>query len=218
MRTQTISGMRVFSLMVVLWLGVMLVVATPAWADDDDDDDDDSPTTTTTIAPITTIPPTTTSTFAPTTTTDPPPPTTAPPPRPTTTTVVTTTTTTPIPRDGQWEEQRLESWSETTTTTSNPEPPVGSESKESLVLSIALASSGNGEGGPNDSDDGGFHISPREGLGVVFRTAVEAIEGQLLQAMMLGTLIAAFTMAGVGKHRMELPMGPSSSQTHATKR
>jgi hypothetical protein len=70
------------------------------------------------------------------------------------------------------------------------------------VLSIALPGGANGDDGQSGSGDGGFHIFPREGLTVVFRAAVETIEGQLLQAMVLGILIATFTMVGVDKRRM----------------
>jgi hypothetical protein len=108
-----------------------------------------------------------------------------------------------VPRDESWEEQRLESWvaPPTTTTTAAPEAPAEDESKETFVLSMGAADGGNGDDGYGDSDGRGAHISPREGLTVAFRSAVEMIESQLLRALLLGIFVAGFVMVGVDKRQ-----------------
>ncbi len=200
-------------------LAFMLVPASPARADHDQSEGnghDGSATTTTTITtssfatPTTTPALVTTTTLAPVTTTTVPPTTTTVPARAATTTTSTTrpeTTTTmdPPPGDDQWEEQRLEAvhGSTTTTTTGPSEPQDDFDSNQTLVLSIAPSGPGSPDESPSGSDGNGFHVSPREGLTVAFRTAVEVIEGQLLQSMLLGILVAAFFMAGVDKRRAE---------------
>jgi hypothetical protein len=223
MKRAPINDAGTFALLLVLWLAFMMVAASPAWADqghggssgssgssgsgsgsgdddDDDDDDDDAPATTTTttettMPPTTTILPTTTTSLAPVTATT---TSTTRPETPTTTTVVS------APQDDRSEEQRLEdSYGATTSTSSHPKPENDFDSNELLVVSMALADAGSSDGGPIERDDNGLHISPREGLTVAFRTAVEAIEGQLLQSMLLGILIAAFFVAGVDKKRDE---------------
>lgn len=216
MRDQPSGGIRWLALLAAMWMILTVVVASPAWADDNDDDDDnghghshhshhchdhdddDDCSTTTTTTPPTTSPPVTA--IPPATTT---PPTTAPParaPATTTTTTPPTTTTTavPVPPDPQWEEQRLETSDPSSTTTTNPS---GYESKESLVLTISSPSEGDNESGQGETGDDGFHILPREGLTVVFRSAVETIESQLILATVLGILIAALTSVGIDKRR-----------------
>ncbi|HUP15096.1 MAG TPA: hypothetical protein VM848_03460 [Acidimicrobiia bacterium] len=208
-----IRVMGLFALLVVLALAFMSIAAPPAWADHDvgqgqaghDVDDDDSPSTTTT-----TLSPTTTTTLSPTTTTVVPPVTTTVPVRVTTTTTftvppsaTTTTTVVPPPREN-WEEQPVEEeYGSTSSTTTRPEPQDDFDSNETLVLSLTHTGPGNSGGGSSGSDGNGFHISPREGLTVGFRTAVEVIQGHLLQSMLLGILVAAFFMAGVDKRRVE---------------
>ncbi len=79
------------------------------------------------------------------------------------------------------------------------------------MLALAPFGGTGGDGGDGGSGDGGFHISPREGLTVAFRAAVESIEGQLLQAIALGVLIATLTMVGVDKRRTKPQLAPSSA-------
>lgn len=86
-----------------------------------------------------------------------------------------------------------------TTTTTHPAPNPEYESKDSLVISSVM-------GGPSNDGEvgargGRAHISPREGLTVAFRSAVETIQSQLLQAIVLGVVIAIFTMVGVDNRR-----------------
>lgn len=231
MTRSSIKHARILGLLLVLWLVFTMVAASPAWADhdqgqgdghsddgDDDDDDDhdggdddDSKTTTTfaisatTVpAPITTIPPTTTTmpVRAPTTTTA--------------TTLPATTTTIAPPRSDQWEEERLEdSWGPTTRSSSDPGPPDDFDSNLTLVLSMAVAANGGSDESSIQSDDNRLHISPREGLTVAFSTAVEALEDQLLQSMLIGILVAAFIMAGVDKRRIEPQIAPAPSRSYA---
>ena len=210
MRDEPIRRLTRLAPLVAIWLALMVLLASPAWAhDDDDDDDDDGPPPVSTTTTATTVPPPPPTTTIPP---PPPPPTTTPPPppppttttthrpAPTTTTSTTTTTTPVVPRDESWEEQRLESWLATPTTTTTSAA-AENESKETFVLSMGPVDGGNGDDGQGDSRGRGAHISPREGLTVAFRTAVEMIESQLLKALLLGILVAGFVMVGVDKRR-----------------
>jgi hypothetical protein len=125
-----------------------------------------------------------------------------------------------VPRDESWEEQRLESWvaTPTTTTIAAPEAPDGTESKDTFVLSMGAADGGNGDGGQGDSGGRGAHISPREGLTVAFRTAVEMIESQLLKALLLGILVAGFVMVGVDKRQAAPAAGAKVLRSFSTSR
>jgi len=217
MTRSPVRNVGTFALLLVLALAFMLMAAGPAWADhdqgsghghsgdgdgdgdddDDDDDDDDSPATTSTTSA-----PTPTTTQAPTTETLPPTPTTVPVRATTTTSSTTATTNIPPPPRDLWEEQRPESAS-TTTTTRPSRTQDDFDANGTLVLSLALTGPGDSGGGSTGSDENGFHISPREGLTVAFRTAVEVIQDQVLPSILLGLLVAAFFMAGVDKRRAQ---------------
>ena len=106
----------------------------------------------------------------------------------------------------------------TTSTTSQPAPQTRSDANESLVLSLVVSRPGNSEG---DSGGTGLHISPREGLTVAFRSAVEMIESQLLTALLLGIMLAGLMMTGFDKRRIETkaeaaptPRSYSNSRQH----
>ncbi|CAN5311080.1 hypothetical protein BH18ACT5_BH18ACT5_12550 [soil metagenome] len=188
MSSLSFRRLSAFSALTALWMALFLVVASPASAHDDDDD---PPITTTTTLPppiiTTTLPPVTTTILPATTTTRP-----KPPPTTTTTLPPTTTTTAPIPNDLFRESDDQHVLMPTVT-----EPPGPSESKETFVVSTGRVAESTDDRDSRGSGDG--HISPREGLTVAFRAAVETFESQGLQALLLGMLITGLTVAGVDR-------------------
>jgi BarA-like signal transduction histidine kinase len=54
---------------------------------------------------------------------------------------------------------------------------------------------------------GPWHIDPRQGLAVAYRTAVETLPNQLLEAVLLGLLVATLVVVGVGRASPSLTRG-----------
>ena len=219
---------RAFIFTVVAWLFASIVFAMPVLADDDDEEDG-GPTTTVTTTSTTTSTTTTTTTTAPTTTTSTQPTTTTKPapattqPTTTTSTRPKSTTTTTVPKAPTTTAPEVTTTTvldvttttvlEVTTTTDDdglvtmlpgpatPQPqehPSAMTDKATLVVTFGRATATAAESAGTSS--GGFsHVAPRENLSVAVAAVSATLEDQILQAVILGILVATLTIAGVDR-------------------
>lgn len=161
------------------------------------------PTTTTTLPPTTTttLPPTTTTTLPRTTTTG-PPSTTAPSPATTIDGSPSSATTTPEASDGVVIAPTSPTTTTPQTTTTTAPGTMSSErateAKDQLVVLTEVI-----DGGPPSEGGGWAGLSPREGLAVLFTSAVEALRSQFLSAIMLGVGLSVLLLIGIDKREEE---------------
>ncbi|MEX2653121.1 MAG: hypothetical protein WD473_11850 [Acidimicrobiia bacterium] len=221
MRQRAGLAVCAFSVTVVSWLMLVTLFALPVLAEDEDEDEGTTSTTTTTLpttTTTTTLPTTTTTT--PTTTTSPPPPTTSTTTAPTTTVVETntatpatapptttttlptaTTTTAPADNDATVAAPPPDETGPTNPTSLPPsdgEPSTELTGKVGFVVSFESARNSDAYAVDTGSN-GRAHIDPREQLSIAFRAVAETLESQILQAVILGVIVATLTLIGVDR-------------------